>query len=104
MSWMSFEKLNIDWNADSNAPEVEVKVSGQNIILEFYLNSYMYEQYNKGDKARLIFHNCIQYRLGEPNDEGFYVYGKSRYKGYGVKWGEFYLVHNSDWKKISQMQ
>lgn len=46
----------------------------------------------------MTFHKCIQYRYGSPNDEGFYNFGQSRYKQYGVNWGEFYLVEQSDWR------
>ena len=36
--------------------------------------------------------------MGQPNDEGFYCHNESRYAQYGVEWGEFYLVNESDWK------
>lgn len=94
-----FEQLNIGWNAEPNAPELNISVNDTDVIIDFYLNSFAYESISKEDKARIIFHNCHQYRNGAPNDEGFYCYNQSRYKKYGVKWGEFYLVHNSDWRK-----
>ena len=95
---MEFEQINKDWNAEPNAPEVEITVTGNDVVVEFYLNAFQFEAFNEGDKAVLTFHDCLQYRYGNPNDEGFYDLGQSRYKVFGVKWGEFYLVHDSDWK------
>lgn len=98
-SEMTFEQLNIGWNAEPNAPELQIKVVDTDVVIEFYLNAYLYTQFREGDKARIVFHDCLQYRYGHPNDEGFYSYGQSRFKKYGVKWGEFYRVQNSDWEK-----
>lgn len=96
---VTFEQLNIDWNAEPNAPEVNIEVHKYDVILEFYLNAFKYEQFSEEDRARITFHNCYQYRYGLPNDEGFYVYNQSRFKKYGVKWGEFYLAHGTNWKE-----
>ncbi len=98
-SEITFEQLNIGWNAEPNAPELQIKVVGTDVVIEFYLDAYLYTQFREGDKARIVFHDCFQYRNGDPNDEGFYSYGQSRFKKYGVKWGEFYRVQNSKWEK-----
>ena len=95
---MIFEQLNENWNADPNDPEVEISVVGNDVIVEFFLNAYQFEAFNEGDKAVLTFRDCLQYRYGSPNDEGFYDHDQSRYKSFGVKWGEFYVIHDSDWK------
>ena len=94
---MNFIKLNENWNAEPNAPRPSIKISGVNIKLSFYLNCFCYEQFNEGDMGILNFVNCLKYRMGTPNDEGFFIYGQSRYKQYGVEWGHFYLVEDSDW-------
>ncbi len=96
---ITFEQLNMGWNAEPNAPELSVTVNGADVVIEFYLNAFAYEGFSEGDKAKITFYNCFQYRKGSPNDEGFFCHGQSRYKKYGVKWGEFYLIHNSDWKE-----
>ena len=96
---IQFEQLNIGWNAEPNAPELSISVECDAVIIMFYLNAFAYEGYSEGDKVKITFHNAYQYRVGAPNDEGFYIYNQSRYKKYGVKWGEFYLVHNSDWQE-----
>lgn len=93
-----FEQLNLGWNAEPNAPELDVWVNDNDVIIKFFLDSFIFNDFSEGDKARITFHNCLKYRIGSPNDEGFFIYKQSRYKKYGVKWGEFYLIHNSDWK------
>ena len=97
---IEFEQLNIDWNADPNVPEVSITVSGNDVEVSFFLNAFQSGSCSENDKAKLVFHDCLQYRYGSPNDEGFYTYNQSRFKNLGVKWGEFYLVHNSDWEKV----
>ena len=97
---IEFEQLNIDWNAEPNAPEVTVSVLGKNVEVRFFLNNLQCENFDEQNIARLVFHDCLQYRYGSPNDEGFYIFNQSRFKNLGVKWGEFYLVHNSDWEKV----
>lgn len=39
---ITFEQLNFDWNAEPNAPEVEITVSDNSVIVEFYLNAFKY--------------------------------------------------------------
>lgn len=97
-SQIIFEQLNRGWTAEPNAPELELITKENDVIIEFFLDSFVFNDFSEGDRARITFHKCLQYRIGPPNDEGFFIYGQSRYKKYGVKWGEFYLVHNSDWK------
>lgn len=41
---ITFERLNLDWNTEPNAPEVKIDVCGNDVILEFYLNSFRYQQ------------------------------------------------------------
>lgn len=95
---IKFEQLNVGWNAEPNSPELKIEVVNNDVVIEFYLNTFMFESFLEGNKGRLVFHNCLQYRIGLPNDEGFFCYGQSRFKKYGVQWGEFYLVHNSNWE------
>jgi len=96
---LSFEQLNIGWNAAPNDPALKVAVKGADVVIKFYLNAFAYEGFSEDDTAQITFRNCCQYRLGAPNDEGFYIYGQSRFKKYGVEWGEFYLVRGSDWQE-----
>ena len=80
MDYISFEQLNLDWNAEPNAPEVEISVCDNKVTVEFFLNAFKYKQFSEEDRAKLTFYNCHRYRFGAPNDEGFYSYNQSRYK------------------------
>jgi len=62
------------------------------------MNAFKFKDFSEGDIGALTFSNCFQYRMGPPNDEGFNIFNQSRYKKYGVPWGEFYLVKDSDWQ------
>ena len=92
-----FIQLNDGWNADPNDPDTCVEISGTDLVVSFYMNYFRFEDFSEGDVGELTFHNCVQYRMGT-NDEGFYTYGKDRFKPYGVEWGEFYLIKGWDWK------
>ena len=94
---MEFIRLNKTWDAEPNAPEPRIEIAGSTLKLSFYLNPFLYPQFSKDDLGILTFDCCFQYRMGAPNDEGFYNHGQSRYKQYGVEWGYFYLVNYSDW-------
>lgn len=96
---LKFIKLNDNWNADPVDPRPTIEISGSDVILSIYLNAYQFPQFSEDDIGRLIFYNCLQYTLHPLNDEGFYCFGQSRYKQFGVKWGEFYLVEESDWQE-----
>jgi len=95
---IEFVQLNHGWNADPVFPDIQIGITGNNLTLSFYMNAYEFENYDEGDTGILTFYNFFQYRVGPPNDEGFYNFNQSRYKKYGVNWGEFYLVKNSDWQ------
>ena len=93
---MTFTQLNKDWNADPNAPETNINVSGDTVTLDFYLNYFLFDNFKEGDKGQLTFYNCHKYYLGGPNDEGYYR-GQHRYKYTELPFGEFYLL-KTDWK------
>jgi len=88
--------LTKDWNADPNAPEVELSVEGSSVTLDFFVNYFIYDKFNEGDKAKLTFHNCIKYSFNSMNDEGYYM-GQYRYKYSDLPWGEFYKL-DTNWE------
>ena len=92
-----FIQLNEGWNADPNAPEPKIEISGTILKLSFGLNYFEFDEFTDTDIGILTFIDCLQYRIGPPNDEGFYRDGQSRFRKYGVQWGEFYRIENSDW-------
>jgi len=93
---MEFTQLNIDWNAHPNRPDEKVTVVGNTIIIEFYLNGFIYEEFTEGDKGKLTFTECYKYSDKGTNDEGYYM-GQHRYNDDDLPWGEFYKL-NTDWK------
>jgi hypothetical protein len=86
---MKYKKLNIDWNAEPNAPEVELQTDGHKLKLTFYLNPFIYHNVDEEDKGELIFRDCFKYSFNSCNDEGYYA-GQYRYKNDVLPWGEFY--------------
>ena len=88
MSSPIFIRLNEGWNAEPNAPEGEVAVSGPVVRLKFLLNPCAYEA-EEGEMGCAIFEQCSMWRLGSTNDEGWYA-GQCRYSKVAPAWGEFY--------------
>ncbi|MET4108161.1 hypothetical protein [Hymenobacter sp. UYP22] len=93
---MRYQQLNHNWNADPNAPEPRLTVTGQTVQLEFYLNAFQFEHFQEGDKACLTFWNCHKYSFNGLNDEGYYR-GQHRYNYQQLPWGEFYELL-TDWQ------
>lgn len=94
---MQYIKLNDNWNADPNSPEPAIHIKDKELYLEFYLNHYIYPHIKEGQKGVLVFSDCYMYRLGSPNDHGFYL-KQYRYSPDDIKWGEFYKLIDSNWK------
>lgn len=88
---MEYEKLNTDWNADPNSPEPISWVREGNLVVDFFLNHFDYDQFQEGDRARLTFKNCSRYSLNFCNDESYYR-GQDRTNPNNLPWGEFYKI------------
>lgn len=106
MSDLTFLRLNTDWNAEPNAPELSVAVDGSTVDLSFYLNPFAYHA-NEDEMARLIFTRCSRWRRDGTNDEGWFA-GRGRFAKVAPAWGEFYelrgvdsSIEAQDWKVIS---
>ncbi|MBS1659646.1 MAG: hypothetical protein JST68_01205 [Bacteroidetes bacterium] len=93
---MDYQLLSKAWNADPNAPEVNISVTGNQVTLRFYLNCFLFDAFNEGDTAILRFNGCHKYTLNSMNDEGYFM-GKYRYKHDQLPWGEFYQLE-TDWE------
>ena len=87
----AFDRLNVGWNAEPNAPDPRVTRDGRIVRLEFFLNSFLYPQFDEEDRGVLQFDGCWRFRLGPTNDEGWFA-GKCRFSGLAPSWGEFYEV------------
>jgi hypothetical protein len=94
VSDLTFLRLNENWNAQPNAPYPEVRAEGSTVQLRFFLNSYAYPA-KDGELGFLTFTGCKAWRLGSPNDEGWYE-GECRYGKLAPKWGEFYELKGPD--------
>ena len=62
----SFRHLNLDWNAEPNAPDSRVKAHEDTVVLSFLMNSFVFKKYSEDDVGTLIFKKCRMYRLGSP--------------------------------------
>ena len=101
-----FKKLNEGWNADPNAPDPSVRVTGSRVALEFTLNAFVFPQFEEEQRGQLVFSGVSRYRLGPTNDEGW-ARGQCRF-GHLAAWGEFYEVTGDllldqvpDWNLVS---
>jgi len=94
--------LTKDWNADPNAPEVNLLVEGNSVILNFFVNYFMYKKFKEGDKAKVTFINCLKYSFNSMNGEGYYM-GQYRYKNTDLPWGVFYKL-DSKWATVFPTQ
>ncbi|RXH14775.1 hypothetical protein [Bradyrhizobium guangzhouense] len=92
---LSFRRLNEGWNAEPNSPGPCVAISGHDVLLRFLLNSFAFKYFSEEDQGVLRFENCVRYRLGATNDEGWYR-GQCRYSKLAPKWGEFYEISGPD--------
>ncbi len=98
---MQFLHLNLDWNAEPNAPSIDVQVDGNNAKLTFLLNPF------GSGRATITFTNCSRWNWDATNDHAWFA-GEGRYAKQAPKWGEFYEVTgeepfggDADWEVIS---
>lgn len=87
--------LTTDWNADPNSPEVELMVEGNTVMLDFFVNYFVFDKFKEGDRARVTFLNCLKYSFNSMNDEGYYR-EEYRYMHTDLPWGEFYIL-DTNW-------
>jgi hypothetical protein len=90
-----FAQLNIGWNAEPNVPMPAVLEQKRDLLLNFFLNPYVFPNFKDDEKGVLRFENVAKYRLGPTNDEGWYR-GQCRYTDVAPKWGEFYELTGPD--------
>ena len=88
-------QINESWNAEPNAPEPVVRPEGEDVVLEFYLNPFIYPNFKEDEKGFLRFRSASKYRLGPTNDEGWYR-GQCRYGKVAPAWGQFYELQGCD--------
>jgi hypothetical protein len=91
----SFKQLNHGWNAEPNAPAPQIRLCGPDLLLRFILNAFQFQQFEEDEVGVLRFHDCLRYRLGPTNDEGW-SRGQCRYSGTAPAWGKFYELTGED--------
>ena len=67
-SQITFQKQNIPFEAEPNTAEPHVEVSYSSLVLRFAAK-------DSDAEARVTFIEPLMYRIGSPNDEGFYGFG-----------------------------
>jgi hypothetical protein len=87
----TFTKLNDGWNAEPNGQEPQVSVGAGELLFTFLLNGLRYPECEAAEKGILRFPGCWRYRVGGPNEEGWYR-GQCRFSRLAPAWGEFYEV------------
>jgi hypothetical protein len=103
----TFQKLNKGWNAEPNAPFPSVEIQGDDVLLQFYVNPFLFPDFREDEIGILRFVRCERYRLGSTNDHGWYL-GQCRFSKLVPDWGEFYLVEGNaallnspkDWRSV----
>lgn len=93
---MKYIKLNNDWDAEPSVPFPTIEILNKTLKLSFVLNHYIHKNVTEGSVGVLTFNDCAMYRLGSPNDEGFYL-GQFRFTSEDIPWGGFYELVESDW-------
>ena len=103
-----FQKINNGYESDPNDSDPIVSVHNNDLTLLFNLNCISYTQFTRGQKGKIVFNDCLMFRVGDPNDEGFYIDPKNPSKRNDSTWNytdfpdlkmyNFYCVENSDWQ------
>ncbi|EPR71293.1 hypothetical protein [Cyclobacterium qasimii] len=88
---IDYFQITSDWNADPVSPEVQLEINGDHLIMEILVNHLVFDDFEEGDKAKIIFQYCSIYSLNHCNDEGYY-YGQYRTNPNELPWGEFYEI------------
>lgn len=87
---LTFVKLNEEWDAEPNAPDVEVKFNEDLAELRFILKTWQHQADSK-KLAIIRFVGCSRWNWDATNDHAWFS-GEGRYARQAPKWGEFYEV------------
>ena len=88
---IEYIQITTNWNADPVLPKIELTIDRTDLIMDIYLNHYVFDNFKKGDKVKIRFKDCTLYSLNTCNDEGYY-YGQYRTNPNELPWGEFYEI------------
>jgi hypothetical protein len=103
MNNINFEKINLEYQPEPNTAKPIVEVNGRDVVLTFELKT----EDVKNNFGKILFKDVYVYRVGGPNDEGFYLYGTnpkiknetiySKKNFPELEFDSFYKVINYDW-------
>lgn len=94
---MKFKKLNTNWNAEPNAPNLQIEEGEDYLELIFDINTFQFDYLDEGDKGAIEFVEVFRYFIGTTNADG-YLKGEHRYSNEQLPWGEFYELLESNWR------
>ncbi|MCE9517397.1 hypothetical protein K8Q96_00125 [Candidatus Nomurabacteria bacterium] len=105
---IDFKKIDLPFKPDPNTAMPVIEVLNSNLLLSFEsheLNDYDFKNFKI---AKIEFVDCLIYRIGSPNDEGFYLFGAdpkinndsiySKKAFPDLDFDAFYKVTGVDWK------
>lgn len=105
---LSFTKLNNTYSPDPNGARPLINIYEKIVSIRFDLDSINYKQFTREQLGEITFTDCLMFRVGSPNDEGFFIDPKNPSKRNNSRWNytdfpnlnfhNFYCVENSDWK------
>ena len=88
---LKFIQLNTDWNAEPNAPDLQIEQDDTSLVARFRPNPFLYPEFERVSFLLVRFENCGRYRITNINDHGWYD-GQCRFSGLAPAWGEFYKI------------
>lgn len=91
-------KHNKNWTAEPNAPNIQLQIDGDEIVMEMTLNSTLFEHIDTDERGLLRFETVYAYRKQEMNEQA-YNNGAFRFKNNQLAWGGFYELSDSAWAK-----
>ena len=98
---LTFERIRLEHEAEPNMAVPEVNVLESDIVLSFDVEG-------QNNYSEIEFKDCLMYRVGSPNDEGFYssdqhpkinnsVYSHQNFPN--LQFGYFYKVTGLNWRQ-----
>ena len=88
---LQFTHLNADWNAEPNAPYLQVEQDDALLVARFKPNPFLHPRFEGVPQISVKFESCERYRVTNINDHGWYK-GQCRFSGLAPAWGEFYEI------------
>lgn len=86
-----FTQLNSGWNAEPNAPDLQVEQDGTSLVARFRPNPFLYPEYERVSLIIVRLEDCERYRITSVNDHRWHG-GQCRFSGLAPTWGEFYEI------------